>query len=128
MTTMRLALLPLGLLLAAVPALAQQAPADFPPATAASTVCSGPAPQIPAVDWRGKASYAAKAKTQGGRVVAIEVRPLTTGIDRRSQRALVQAISQSLQVSRCEPGEHVFERTFSFDLPAAAEPASAASR
>lgn len=127
MTTMRLALLPLGLLLAGAPALAQQAPADFPPATAASTVCSGPAPQIPVVDWRGKASYAAKAKTQGGRVVAIELRPLTTGIDRRSQRALVQAISQSLQSSRCEPGEHVFERTFSFDLPAAAEPASTAS-
>lgn len=128
MTTMRLALLPLSLLLAAAPALAQQAPADLPPATAASTVCSGPAPQIPAVDWRGKASYAAKAKAQDGRVVAIEVRPLTAGIDRRSQRALVQAVSQSLRSARCEPGEHVFERTFSFELPAAAEPASAASR
>lgn len=128
MTTMRLALLPLGLLLAAAPVWAQQAPADFPPATAPGTVCSGPAPQLPAVDWRGKASYAAKAKTQGGRVVAIEVRALTAGIDRRSQRALVQAVSESLRSARCEPGEHVFERTFSFDLPAAAEPASAASR
>lgn len=128
MTTMRLALLPLGLLLAAAPVLAQQAPTAFPPATAPSTVCSGPAPQIPAVDWRGKASYAAKAKTKDGRVVAIEVRPLTAGIDRRSQRALVQAISQSLQSARCEPGEHVFEQTFSFELPAPPEPASAASR
>jgi hypothetical protein len=60
--------------------------------------------------------------------VAIEVRTLTSGIERRAQRALVQAISDSLRSARCEPGEHVIERRFSFDLPAAAEPTSAASR
>lgn len=102
-------------------ALAQSAPSP-----AATEVCQVAPPQVPPVEWRGIATYRAKAKVQGGRVVSVEVSSLKGGVERRAQRALVMAIVQALQNAPCQPGEHQFQQDFSFDLrQPPAPPASA---
>ncbi|WP_457422182.1 hypothetical protein [Roseateles sp. P5_E7] len=116
MTTTMRALATISALLLAGPALAQQ------PASS-DEVCRVQAPKIPVVDWSGQATYRAKATVKDGRVVAVEISALTRGVERRAQRSIVQAVSEALQTSRCQPGDHVFEKTFSFDIP----PAAAAS-
>lgn len=111
-----------GFMLLAGPTLAQQAPS---PATAVA--CHVAPPQVPAVEWRGIASYRAKATVKDGRVVAVEIASLKGGVERRAQRALVMAISQALQSAQCPPRDHEFQQDFSFDLrQPLVQPASAA--
>lgn len=117
MVSMFRPLLPLAAWLAVAPVWAQQGPPALPPVTATSAVCHTPPVQMPAIEWNGQPRYLVKAATKDGRVVRTEVRALTTGVDQRAQRALVQAVVQALRQARCEPGEHVFEQTFSFDPP-----------
>jgi hypothetical protein len=88
-------------------------------------VCRAQPPAVPAVNWSGKASYRATAKVKDGKVVSVEVSALTRGIDRRASRAMVQGIAEALQAARCQPGDHVFEKTYHFDLPPAATAAAA---
>ena len=113
MTSTLRALAAVSALLLAGPALAQQPESP-------DEVCSVRAPKIPVVDWSGQAAYRAKATVKDGRVVAVEISALTRGVERRAQRSIVQAVSQALQGARCQPGDHVFEKTFSFDIPPAA--------
>lgn len=100
-----------GLMLLAGPAPAQPAPAPD-----AAVACHVAPPQVPLVEWRGIASYRAKATVKNGRVVAVEISSLKGGVERRAQRALVMAISQALQSAQCQPGNHEFQQDFSFDL------------
>jgi len=86
-----------------------QAPASGP-------ICRVPAPRVPQVDWRGRAAYQATATAEGGRIVATEIRPLNGGVDRRSQRSLIQAITAALHAATCQPGHHVFGQRFDFTL------------
>ena len=116
MTTTLRALAAVSALLLAGPALAQQPERS-------DEVCRVHAPKIPVVDWSGQAAYRAKATVKDGRVVAVEVTSLTRGVERRAQRSIVQAVSEALRFANCQPGDHVFEKTFSFDIP----PAAAAS-
>lgn len=102
---------PIALTLA-LPALAIQ-PMAVPP----NTVCRVEEPQVPAIGWSGQARYRALAVVKNGRVVSVEITALTSGVDRRAQRSLVQAIERALRASSCEPGDHEFEQTFSFDIP-----------
>lgn len=111
-----------GLMLLAGPAPAQQAPSP-----AAAVACHVAPPQVPAVEWRGIASYRAKATAKDGRVVAVEISSLKSGVERRAQRILVEAVSQALRNAQCPPGDHEFQQDFSFDLrQPPALPASAA--
>jgi len=115
-----LALAIVSALLLAGPVLAQQPESP-------GEVCRVQPPRIPIVDWSGQAAYRAKATVKDGRVVAIEVSALTRGVERRAQRSIVQAISDALRTARCQPGDHVFEKNFSFDIPPAAATASASA-
>ena len=119
MTSKLRALAALSVLLLAGPALAQPHPAS------ADEICRVQPPKIPVVDWSGQAAYRATATVKEGRVVAVEIVNLSRGVERRAQRRITQAISQALQTARCQPGDHVFEKTFSFDIPPAAAAASA---
>jgi hypothetical protein len=113
----------LGTLVLAGPALSQEAPA-----AAAAEVCRVASPQVPAVDWRGVAAYRARSTVKDGRVVQLEITALTSGVERRAQRSLVMAIQQALRAAPCQPGDHVFEQEFSFDLRQAPAPAPSASQ
>ncbi|MBV8034164.1 hypothetical protein [Roseateles sp.] len=109
------ALAPLGLLLLGPPVLAQLAPDAAPPAVRPEA-CQAAPPQIPVVDWRGIAAYRARYTVKDGRMVQLEVTPLTGGVERRAQRGLVMSIQLMLRDAKCPPGDHVFEEDFSFDL------------
>lgn len=100
-----------SLMLSFGPVLAQSAPSP-----AATEVCQVAPPQVPSVEWRGMAAYRAKATVKGGRVIAVEITPLKRGVERRTQRILVEAVSQALRNAQCQPGEHQFHQDFSFDL------------
>lgn len=92
----------------------------------AGPVCQVPKPRVPQLAWRGQAAYEALATAKDGRVVNVEVHSLNDGVDRRVQRALVQAITRALQQATCQPGTHIFTQRFDFRLGAAAPlPASA---
>jgi protein TonB len=93
----------------------------------ASPVCKVPPPKVAGVVWQGQAAYMAKAHVADGRVRMVEIRSLTDRIDRRTQRMLTTAIDTALRRATCEPGNHVFEQRFDFDLPAT-PPTPAASQ
>lgn len=100
-------------------------PAAPPPAMAArpagpikaSAVCTKMGkPEVPAVNWSGEAAYRALATVKAGRVVSAEITPLRGGVDRRAQRALLAAITETLQSTYECPGDHVFEQEFVFRI------------
>ena len=97
---------------------------------AGSAACDVPAAKPPAFEWHGIASYLAKAAVKDGRVVHVEVRALTAGVDLQAQRALSMAVQQALLAAPCQPGEHTFDYVFVFDIraaPASTVPAASAS-
>lgn len=73
-------------------------------------------PEMPSVNWSGEALYKAVATVKSGRVVAVEITSLRGGVDRKAQRALTQAIQQTLQDTYECPGDHVFEQEFQFKI------------
>ena len=98
------------------------APAPAPAARPAGPVKAGMVctkmgkPEVPAVNWSGEAMYKAVATVKAGRVVSAEITPLRGGVDRRAQRALVAAITETLQSTYECPGDHVFEQEFVFRI------------
>ena len=98
------------------------APAPAPVARPAGPVKAGMVctkmgkPEVPAVNWSGEAMYKAVATVKAGRVVSAEITPLRGGVDRRAQRALVAAITETLQSTYECPGDHVFEQEFVFRI------------
>jgi len=105
---------------------ATPAPAPAPPAAApvakptkvtAGMVCTKMGkPEMPSVSWSGEALYKVVATVKSGRVSAIEVTSLRSGVDRKAQRALIAAIESTLKESYECPGDHVFEQEFQFKL------------
>lgn len=102
-------------------------PPALPPAPAVAAKPAGPVkagmvctkmgkPELPAVNWSGEAAYKAVATVKAGRVVAVEVSPLRGGVERRAQRALIGAITETLSSSYECPGDHVFEQEFLFRI------------
>ena len=73
-------------------------------------------PDMPSVNWSGEALYKAVATVKSGRVTAVEITSLRGGVDRKAQRALIQAIEQTLRDSYECPGDHVFEQEFQFKI------------
>ncbi len=105
---------------APTPPAAPPAPAPAPrPAgpVKAGMVCTKMGkPELPAVNWSGEAMYKALATVKAGRVVSVEVTPMRGGVDRRAQRALIAAISDTLASTYECPGDHVFEQEFVFRI------------
>ncbi|MCE4536915.1 ABC transporter substrate-binding protein [Pelomonas sp. P7] len=92
-------------------------PAAKPAKITAGMVCTKMGkPEMPSVNWSGEALYKAVATVKSGRVTAVEITSLRGGVDRKAQRALVQAIEQTLRDTYECPGDHVFEQEFQFKI------------
>lgn len=96
---------------------APPAPAPRPAKITAGMVCTKMGkPEMPSVNWSGEALYKAVATVKAGRVTAVEITSLRGGVDRKAQRALVQAIEATLRDTYECPGDHVFEQEFQFKI------------
>jgi len=85
--------------------------------TTAAMVCTKMGkPEMPSVNWSGEALFRANATVKSGRVTSVEITSLRGGVDRKAQRALVQAIEQTLRDTYECPGDHVFEQEFQFKI------------
>jgi periplasmic protein TonB len=73
-------------------------------------------PELPSVNWSGDALYKVTATVKAGRVTAIEVQSLRSGVDRKAQRALIASIEATLRDTYECPGDHVFEQEFQFRI------------
>lgn len=92
-------------------------PAPKPTKITAGMVCTKMGkPEMPSVNWSGEALYRAVATVKAGRVSSVEITPLRGGVDRKAQRALVQAIEATLRETYECPGDHVFEQEFQFKI------------
>lgn len=92
-------------------------PAPKPAKITAGMVCTKMGkPEVPAVNWSGEALYKVLATVKSGRVVGVQVTPLRGGVDRRAQRALIAAITETLSDTYECPGDHVFEQEFAFRI------------
>jgi protein TonB len=93
------------------------APVAKPTKITAGMVCTKMGkPEMPSVNWSGEALYKAVATVKAGRVTAVEITSLRGGVDRKAQRALVQAIEATLRDTYECPGDHVFEQEFQFKI------------
>ncbi|MCE4553553.1 hypothetical protein [Pelomonas cellulosilytica] len=93
------------------------APAPKPAKVTAAMVCTKMGkPEMPSVNWSGEALYKAVATVKAGRVSSVEITSLRGGVDRKAQRALVQAIEATLRDTYECPGDHVFEQEFQFRI------------
>ncbi|MFN3860267.1 MAG: hypothetical protein ACK4R2_02215 [Roseateles sp.] len=96
---------------------APPAPAPRPAKITAGMVCTKMGkPELPSVNWSGEALYKAVATVKAGRVTAVEITSLRGGVDRKTQRALVQSIEATLRDTYECPGDHVFEQEFQFKI------------
>lgn len=92
-------------------------PAPKPTKTTAAMVCTKMGkPEMPSVNWSGEALYKAVATVKSGRVTTVEITSLRGGVDRKAQRALIQAIEATLRDTYECPGDHVFEQEFQFKI------------
>jgi protein TonB len=102
---------------APAPAPAAPPAAPRPAKVTAGMVCTKMGkPDMPSVNWSGEALYKAIATVKSGRVTAVEITSLRGGVDRKAQRALVQAIEATLRDTYECPGDHVFEQEFQFKI------------
>ena len=102
---------------APAPAPAAPPAAPRPAKVTAGMVCTKMGkPDMPSVNWSGEALYKAVATVKAGRVTAVEITSLRGGVDRKAQRALLQAIEATLRDTYECPGDHVFEQEFQFKI------------
>ncbi|MFG6488410.1 ABC transporter substrate-binding protein [Roseateles sp. BYS78W] len=101
----------------APPPAAAPAPPAKPTRVTAAMVCTKRGtPEMPSVNWSGEALFKAVATVKAGRVTAVEIQSLKGGVDRKAQRAMVQAIEATLRDTYECPGDHVFEQEFQFKI------------
>ncbi|KQV89051.1 MULTISPECIES: hypothetical protein [unclassified Roseateles] len=91
-------------------------PARTGPVKAAMVCTKMGKPEMPSVNWSGEALYKAIATVKAGRVTAVEITSQRGGVDRKAQRALIQAIEATLRDTYECPGDHVFEQEFQFKI------------
>jgi periplasmic protein TonB len=102
---------------AAAPAPPAPAPVAKPTKITAGMVCTKMGkPEAPSLNWSGEALYRAVATVKAGRVTGVEITSLRGGVDRKAQRALIQAIESTLRETYECPGDHVFEQEFQFKI------------
>lgn len=93
------------------------APVAKPGKVSPGSICTKMSrPEPPSVNWSGEALFKAIATVKAGRVVSVEVTPLRGGVDRKAQRAMINAISSTLQETYECPGDHTFEQEFQFKI------------
>jgi protein TonB len=97
-------------------AAAPPAPKPTGKVTAAMVCTKMGKPDSPSVNWSGEALYKAVATVKSGRVSSVEITSLRGGVDRKAQRAMIQAIESTLRDSYECPGDHVFEQEFQFKI------------
>ncbi len=81
-----------------------------------STACVVDEPKTPETRWKGRVSMAADAGVRNGRVTHISARPLTSGVDESTLRAISQEIHAVLKRAQCPAGEHLIKKRYDFDL------------
>ncbi|MCH7345754.1 ABC transporter substrate-binding protein [Pelomonas sp. CA6] len=93
------------------------APAPRPAKITAAMVCTKMGkPDIPAVNWAGRAEYKATATVKAGRVTSVELAVIRGANDRKAERALRAAVVSALTDTYECPGDHVFEQEFVFNI------------
>jgi protein TonB len=103
------------------PAPVQAPPAPPAPparATVSSTCSKWEKPEAPSVQWTGEASFMATITVRGNKVVGVDVATARGGgIDRKSERAIKNAITQTVQSTYVCNGENVvFQQEFAFRI------------
>ncbi|MBB2484058.1 hypothetical protein H5407_02345 [Mitsuaria sp. WAJ17] len=82
----------------------------------AEAVCDVMAmPEMPAVNWSGRASLKVQARLVAGRVAEVEFLSLAGGMDARTRRALQNAVQAALGAYQCR-GNQTFEQEFVFNV------------
>jgi len=95
---------------------AQLAPPTSTGPLRAEAVCDVMAmPEMPAVNWSGRASLKAQARLVGGRVAEVQFMSLAGGMDARTRRALQSAVQAALSAYQCH-GNQTFEQEFVFNI------------
>lgn len=72
-------------------------------------------PEVPAVNWSGRASFRVQAHLVAGRVAEVQFLNVTGGMDARSRRALQNAVQTALGAYQCR-GSQAFEQEFVFNI------------
>lgn len=72
-------------------------------------------PEVPAVNWNGKAVFRIQARLQAGRVAEVQFLSMAGGMDARTRRALQQAVQTALGAYQCQ-GSQAFEQEFVFSI------------
>lgn len=103
-----------------VPGVGQgQGAAEHPPVVGplrAEAVCNVMAsPEMPAVNWSGRATFKIQARLQAGRVAEVQFLSATGGMDARTRRALQSAVQSALGAYQCQ-GNQAFEQEFVFNI------------
>ncbi len=75
-------------------------------------------PEVPSMNWSGRAEFKVTAVVKAGRVVPSEttIAVIRGASDRKAQRAMITAIQQALADTYECPGDHVFEQDFVFNI------------
>lgn len=100
---------------------AQPAPASAPASAAARfpsaiEVCTKQTyPRAPSTNFVGQVAFDVIAYVEAGKVVAVDIKQLTTGLDRQSAKAFIAVLHQALAGYEC-PGVSVFQQEFLFRL------------
>ena len=93
------------------------APVAKPTKVTAAMVCTKRGtPEMPSLNWSGEALFKVIATVKAGRVTGVEITSLRGGVDRKAQRAMVQAIEATLRDTYECPGDHIFEQEFQFKI------------
>ena len=110
---------PTNTVAAAQPQHAPAPPAPPAKATVGSTCSKYEKPEMPSIsNWSGEASFQATITVRGNKVVSVDV--ATTrggGMDRKAERAMKNAITQTVQSTYVCNGENVvFQQEFAFRM------------
>lgn len=72
-------------------------------------------PEVPAVNWTGRASLKVQAQLAGGQVASVQFLNVAGGMDARTRRALQSAVQTALGGYQCR-GNQMFEQEFVFNI------------
>lgn len=72
-------------------------------------------PEMPAVNWTGRATLKIQAQLAAGQVASVQFLNVAGGMDARTRRALQSAVQTALGSYQCR-GNQVFEQEFVFNI------------
>jgi protein TonB len=109
---------PTNQVVAAPPPVVQAPPAPPAKATVSSTCSKWEKPEMPSLNWSGEATFMATIAVRGNKIASVDVSTVRGGgIDRKSERAIKNAITQTVQSTYVCNGENVvFQQEFAFRI------------